>query len=141
MKMTELTATTPCPTLAAKGERSERMTSHQSVGLDVVDAFAHALKGARESRRLTQETFAELSDVSAETLQRYERPTYGGHSVATVKRLLSGFDEAAKSGATAQSHPLTDTERAPFDAMLTALGSHRGAIEGIYGTHREAYER
>ncbi len=55
--------------------RGQRVSDHQSIDLEVVDAFAHALKGARESRRLTQETFAELCDLSAETLQRYERPT------------------------------------------------------------------
>src|SRR5947209_15721519 len=108
------------------------MGNHQSIDLEVVDAFAHALKGARESRRLTQETFAELCDVSAETLQRYERPTYGGHSLTTIKRLLAGFDEATKSGKTLQCHPLTGTERAPIDTLMRALGLPRGAIEGVY---------
>ena len=116
------------------------MGNHQPVDLEVLDAFAHALKGARESRRLTQETFAELCDVSAETVQRYERPTYSGHSVATIKRLLGGFDEAAKRSKTLQSHPLTGTERAPIDALMRALGLHRGAIEGVYQTQKEAYE-
>lgn len=116
------------------------MGNHHSIDLDVVDSFAHALKSARESRRLTQETFAELSDVSAETLQRYERPSYGGHSVATIKRMLAGFDQAAKRARTPQSHPLTDAERAPFDAMLRALGSPQGSIDGIYATQQEAYE-
>lgn len=116
------------------------MTGHQSVDVDLIDAFARALKGARESRRLTQETFAELCDVSAETLQRYERSTYAGHSLPTIRRLLAGFEDAAKKGVTLQSHPLTDTERGPFDSMMRALGSHRGAIEGVYGTQKEAYE-
>lgn len=116
------------------------MRNHHAIDLDVVDAFAHALKGARESRRLTQEAFAELSDVSVETLQRYERPRYDGHSMATIKRLLAGFEVAAQSGTTLQSHPLTSTERAPIDAMLRALGSPRGAVEGVYQTQREAYE-
>ncbi|MBV9280723.1 MAG: transcriptional regulator, partial [Chloroflexi bacterium] len=117
------------------------MANHHSVDQDVIDAFAHALKGARESRRLTQEAFSELCDVSAETLQRYERPAYSGHSLATVKRLLTGFDAAAKRGATPQSHPLTDTERAPIDAMMRALGARRGAVEGVYASQRDAYER
>lgn len=116
------------------------MGRNGSVDLGVVDAFALALKGARESRRLTQETFAELCNVSAETLQRYERSTYLGHSVATINRLLAGFDKAAQQGTTAQSHPLTSSERAPIDAMLKALGSHRGGIDGIYQTQKEAYE-
>lgn len=116
------------------------MGNHQSVDLDVVDAFSRALKGARESRRLTQEIFAELCDVSVETLQRYERPTYAGHSMATIKRLLAGFEDAAKQGKTPQSHPLTDTERAPIDVMMRALGSRSGAIEGVYQTQKEAYE-
>jgi transcriptional regulator with XRE-family HTH domain len=116
------------------------MGRNGSVDLDVVDAFARALKGARESRRLTQETFAELSNLSAETLQRYERSTYLGHSVATINRLLAGFNEAAQKGATVQSHPLTSSERAPIDAMMKALGSHRGGIDGIYQTQKEAYE-
>ncbi len=108
--------------------------------MEVVDAFAHALKEALESRRLTQETFAELCNLGAETLQRYERPTYNGHSVGTIKRMLAGFDHAAQGSKTSQSHPLTSTERGPMDAMLRALGSHQGAIEGIYATQNEAYE-
>jgi transcriptional regulator with XRE-family HTH domain/tetratricopeptide (TPR) repeat protein len=116
------------------------MGTHRTIDRDVVDAFAHALKGARESRRLTQETFAELCNLSVETLQRYERPSYGGHSLATIRRLLVGFDGAAKQGTTPQSHPLTYTERAPMDATMRALGSHRGVIEGIYATQKEAYE-
>jgi transcriptional regulator with XRE-family HTH domain len=116
------------------------MGKQGSVDLDVVDGFARALKGARESRRLTQETFAELCNLSAETLQRYERSTYLGHSVATINRVLGGFDRAAQRGATLQSHPLTSSERAPIDAMMKALGSHRGGIDGIYQTQKEAYE-
>jgi tetratricopeptide (TPR) repeat protein/transcriptional regulator with XRE-family HTH domain len=117
------------------------MANHQSIDPQLVDAFAHAVKGARESRRLTQETFAELSSVSPETLQRYERPTYDGHSLSTIKRLLAGFDEAAKSGKTLQSHPLTSTERAPIDAMMRSLGgSPRGPLDGVYGTQKEAYD-
>ena len=116
------------------------MGRNGSVDLEVVDAFARALKGARESRRLTQEMFAELCNLSAETLQRYERSTYLGHSVATINRMLAGFDKAAQRGATLQSHPLTSSERAPIDAMMKALGSHRGGIDGIYQTQKEAYE-
>lgn len=107
---------------------------------DTVDAFARALKGARESRRLTQEVFAELCDISTETLQRYERPTYAGHSLATIKRLLAGFDEATRRQTTVQCHALTDTECAPIDTLMRALGVHHGAIEGVYQTQREAYD-
>ena len=75
--MTELTTFVQCHTLTPEGrERVYRMANHHSVDQDVIDAFAHALKGARESRRLTQEAFSELCDVSAETLQRYERPAW-----------------------------------------------------------------
>lgn len=116
------------------------MGDHHSIDLDVVNAFAHALKGARESRRLTQETFAELCDVSTETVQRYERPAYSGHSIATIRRLLAGFEQAVRKGTTVQCHPLTDTERAPIDTMLRVLGSHRGPIDGVYGTQKEAHE-
>lgn len=119
----------------------QRTGNGRSVDLEVVDSFARALKGARESRRLTQEIFAELCDVSVETLQRYERPVYSGHSIAMINRLLAGFEKASKRGQTPQSHSLTDTERAPIDAMMRALGSPRGPIEGVYQTHKEAYDR
>ncbi|MDQ2741143.1 MAG: helix-turn-helix domain-containing protein [Chloroflexota bacterium] len=117
------------------------MQDHRTVDADVADGFARAVRGARDSRRLTQEAYAELCDVSAETVQRYERPTYAGHSIATVQRLLAGFAEAARREKTLQSHPLTETERAPFDTMLRALGQHGGAVDGVYQTQREAYER
>ena len=116
------------------------MGNRRSIDIEVVDAFAQGLKGARESRRLTQETFAELCDLSAETLQRYERPSYSGHSVATIRRILAGFEHATRGGKTPQCHPLTSAERAPIDAMMRVLGSHQTAIEGIYASQKEAYE-